>query len=202
MEATLEATGGLQPCGGTDGSVWYHFTTPPRGAVVVQFDAAGEMDATVDLYKAGAVQAEPGWTASASDANGKGTLDHDGLTPGADYAIRVGNQTGSVADAFTLRVLVPTAPPSPPGRHLPAKGVRNHVDRVLNPGDTYWTTMKAGHTMRLSLRTQHCTSLEVFGPGTSDFTARRPTSACPAAATRSTRRRPVGAALPRRAGGA
>jgi hypothetical protein len=65
---------------------------------------------------------------------------------------------------------VPTAPPRPPGRHLPAKGVRNHVDRVLNSADTYWTKLRAGHTMRLSLRTRHCTSLEVFGPGTKDFT--------------------------------
>ena len=105
-----------------------------------------------------------------SDSQGKATIDRDGLDPGADYAIRVANQTGSVADTFRLRVLVPTAPPHPPGRHLPAKGVRNHVDRVLNSADTYWTTMQAGHTMRLSLRTTHCTSLDVFGPGTKDFT--------------------------------
>jgi hypothetical protein len=127
------------------------------------------MDATVDLFKQ--IRSKLTWVdCDATDAKGKATIDRDGLDPGADYAIRVGNQTGSVADAFALRVLVPTAPPHPPGRHLPATGVRDHVDRVLNPGDTYWTTMRAGHTMRLSLRTQHCTSLEVFGPGTTDFT--------------------------------
>jgi hypothetical protein len=107
---------------------------------------------------------------SGTDSDGKATLDDDGLVPGADYAIRVGNQTGSAADTFKLRVLVPTAPPEPPGRHLPDQGIRNRVDRVLNPADAYWTTMRAGHSMRLSLQTQHCTSLEVFGPGTKSFT--------------------------------
>jgi hypothetical protein len=169
VEATLEPSEDTSNCGATDGSVWYHFTMPARGAVVLQLDAAGEMDATVDLYKQ--VRSKLTWVdCDASDSQGKATIDRDGLDAGADYAIRVGNETGSVADTFRLRVLVPTAPPHPPGRHLPAQGVRNHVDRVLNPGDTYWTRMQAGHTMRLSLRTQHCTSLEVFGPGTRDFT--------------------------------
>jgi hypothetical protein len=131
------------------------------------------MDATVDLYK----QVRSKLTlvdCAATDSQGSATLDDDGLQAGVDYAIRVGNQTGSVADTFKLRVLVPTAPPAPPGHHLPHQGVRNHVDRVLNPGDAYWTKMRAGRTMRLSLRTQHCTSLEVFGPGTRSFTEEAP----------------------------
>jgi hypothetical protein len=173
VEATLEATNDSSGCGATDGSVWYHFTAPPRGAIVIQLDAGGEMDATVDLFKQ--VRSKLTFVdCRASDAQGSATLDEDGLDAGANYAIRVANQTGSVADTFKLRVLVPTAPPAPPGRHLPRKGVRNHVDRVLNPGDAYWKKMRAGHTMRLSLRTQHCTSLEVFGPGTRSFTEEAP----------------------------
>jgi hypothetical protein len=173
VEATLEATQDSSACAGTDGSVWYHFTAPTRGSIVILLDAAGEMDATVDLYR----QVRSKLTSvacDASDADGKASIDEEGLDAGASYAIRVGNQTGSVADAFRLRVLVPTAPPQPPGRHLPAKGIKNHVDRVLNPGDAYWTTMRAGQTMRLSLRTKHCTSLEVFAPGTTSFTDDQP----------------------------
>jgi hypothetical protein len=170
VEATLQLTNDSSRCAGTDSSVWYHFTAPDLGDIVIQLDAAGEMDATVDLFKQ--VRSKLNFVdCGATDADGKATLDDGGLTPGADYAIRVGNQTGSVADTFKLRVLVPTAPPEPPGRHLPATGIRNHVDRVLNPADAYWTKMQAGKTMRLSLRTQHCTSLEVFGPGTKSFTA-------------------------------
>jgi hypothetical protein len=173
VEATLEPTSDASSCADTDGSVWYHFTAPNRGAIVIQLDAGGEMDATVDLYKQ--VRSKLTFVdCRAGDEQGNATLDEDGLQAGADYAIRVGNQTGSVADTFKLRVLVPTAPPSPPGRELPRKGVRDHVDRVLNPGDAYWTKMQAGRTMRLSLRTKHCTSLEVFGPGTRSFTDEQP----------------------------
>jgi hypothetical protein len=173
VEATLETTHDTTSCGTSDGSVWYHFTAPARGAIVMQLDAAGEMDATLELYKQ--VRSKLSLAACGStDDQGKATIDDNQLTAGATYAIRVANQTGSVADAFKLRVLVPTAPPTPPGRHLPAKGVHNHVDRVLNPGDAYWTNMVAGRTMRLSLRTQHCTSLEVFAPGTTSFTDDQP----------------------------
>lgn len=173
VEATLEPTSDTSFCGNTDGSVWYHFTAPARGAVVVQLDAGGEMDATVDVYK----QVRSKLTFAdcrGTDSNGAATLEVDGLDAGADYAVRVGNQTGSVADAFTLRVLVPTAPPEPPGRHLPREGVRNHVDRVLNPADAYWKKMRAGRTMRISLRTHHCTSLEIFAPGTRSFSTEEP----------------------------
>ena len=78
--------------------------------IVIQLDAGGEMDATVDLYKS--VRSKLTFVdCRATDSDGEATLDRDGLEAGADYAIRVGNQTGSVADTFKLRVLVPTAPP-------------------------------------------------------------------------------------------
>jgi hypothetical protein len=52
---------------------------------------------------------------------------------------------------------------------LPAKGVKNSVDRLLNPGDAYHAFMREGQTMRLSLRVRQCTALEVYGPATTDF---------------------------------
>ena len=167
-EATLETTNDSSGCADTDGSVWYHFTAPPGGAVVVQLDAAGQMDATVDLFLQ--VRSRLDFvTCDSTDARGDATLDVEGLVPGADYSLRVGNQVGSTADAFTLRVLIPTPPPAPPGRHLPSVGVRSSVDRLLNQGDVYWTRMRAGRTMRLSLRADQCTWLTVYGPGTRSF---------------------------------
>jgi hypothetical protein len=178
VEATLEPTNDTSSCGSTDGSVWYHFIAPPRGEIVIQLDAGGQMDATVDLFKS--VRSKLGFVdCSATDSVGNATIDRNGLDGGANYAVRVANETGSVADSFKLRVLVPKAPPTPPGRHLPARGIRNHVDRVLNPGDAYWTKMVAGRTMRISLQTRHCTSLEVFGPGTKDFTDQPPVKRLP-----------------------
>ncbi len=168
VEATLEVANDASACVETDSSVWYRFTAPARGAIVVQLDAAGQMDASVDLFRQ--VRSRLDFVdCSPTDAQGNATLDLENLEPGADYAIRVGNQVGSVADAFALRVLVPTAPPEPPGRRLPYVGVRNSVDRLLNSGDVYWMRMRAGRTMRLSLRTEHCTSLAVYGPGTRSF---------------------------------
>jgi hypothetical protein len=166
--ATLEVANDVSACVSTNASVWYQFTAPPRGAVVVQLDAAGRMDGSVDLFRQVRSRLDP-VDCSPTDAQGNATLDVEGLQPGASYAIRVGNQPGSVADEFVLRVLVPTAPPEPPGRHLPYVGVRNSVDRLLNSGDVYWTRMRAGRTMRLSLRTSQCTSLAVYGPGTRSF---------------------------------
>ncbi|CUR54385.1 exported hypothetical protein [metagenome] len=168
VEATLELTADSSFCAGTDASVWYRFTAPASGAIVIQVDAAGDLDATVDLFR----QVRSTLTfrdCRSTDAQGLATIDDDGLTPGATYALRIGRRTGSVADSFRLRVLVPTPPPQPPGRRLPDGGVRNSVNRLLNPGDAWRTRLRAGRTMRLSLRSDFCVPLEVYGPGTQSF---------------------------------
>ncbi len=168
VDATLEPTNDSSQCETTDASVWYRFTAPKRGAIIVQLDAAGEMDATVDLYKQ--VRSRLEWEdCDSTDSKGVATIDTDGLEAGADYAIRIGRQTGSVAESFSLRVLIPSPPPEPPGKPLPGKGVQNKVDRLVNPGDAYYTSMLEGRTYRLSLRVGQCTALEVYGPGTNSF---------------------------------
>jgi hypothetical protein len=169
VEATQEAEGfDSSSCESSDASVWYRFTAPKRGAIVIELDAAGDMDATVDLLQRVRSRLNP-IECDDTDKRGIATIDTDALTGGDEYAIRVGNQEGSVADAFTLRVLVPSPPPEPPGKPLPAKGVKDKVNRLTNVGDAYTTPMIAGRTMRLSLRSDTCTRLEVYGPGTRDF---------------------------------
>lgn len=168
VDATIEPGTDSSNCGSTDGSVWYRFVAPKRGAIIVQLDAAGEMDATIDLFKQTRSKYE--YTDCAeTDAKGVATIDNESLEAGGTYAIRVGKEYGSVADTFTMRVLIPSPAPEPPGKDLPAKGVRNSVDRLANPGDAYHTFMREGRTMRLSLRVRQCTALEVFGPGTNGF---------------------------------
>ena len=56
--------------------------------------------------------------------------------------------------------------------------------------------------MRLSLRTQHCTSLEVFGPGTRDFTEQPAEKCLSCGGYALVHPDGVGPALPRGAGGA
>lgn len=168
VDATMENTNDFSNCGATDASVWYRFTAPKNGAVIVTLDAAGEMDATVDLFQQVRSKLTP-VDCSQTNSAGAATLDEESLTPGGDYAIRVGRQYGSVADTFTLNVLVPSPPPQPPGKPLPAKGAKGSVDRLLNSGDAYWTAMRAGVTERLSLRVNQCTALEVYAPGVQGF---------------------------------
>lgn len=167
VDATLEP-GEPTICGSTVASVWYRFTAPKRGAVIVQLDAAGEMDATVDLFKVTRSRFDA-LECAGTDSRGVATIDREGLDAGATYALRIGQQYLSSADAFSLRVLVPQPAPQPPGKPLPAKGAKNSVDRLLNPGDAYWTPMREGRTMRLSLRSNACVQLDVYGPGTSSF---------------------------------
>lgn len=165
--STLEPVGDVSECGTTDGSVWYRFTAPKRG-VIIQLDADGEMDATVDVFERNRSRLQF-FDCAATDNKGVATLDTDGWQSGAEYAIRVGNEAGSVADRFTLRVLVPAAPPEPPGKRLPAKGAKGSVDRLVDPGNAYWTRLSEGRTMRMNLATTSCTSVEVYGPDPKSF---------------------------------
>ncbi len=169
VDATVEPViGDYSNCGLTDASVWYRFTAPQSGAVIVTLDAAGDMDATIDLlHRVRSTFSQV--DCRATDSAGRATLDEESLVAGGDYMIRVGRRTGSVADTFALSVQVPSPPPQPPGKPLPAKGTRGSVDRLLNSGDAFWTQMNAGVTQRLSLRVNQCTTLEVYAPGVKSF---------------------------------
>jgi hypothetical protein len=171
VEATQEFDGlDLSRCSRrcSDASVWYRFTAPKQGAIVIELDAAGDMDASVDLYER--VRSQLNFVdCDVTDRQGIATIDNDNLTGGDEYAIRVGKEVGSVADSFALRVLIPSPPPEPPGKPLPAKGVKDSVDRLSNAGDAFATQMLQGRTMRLSLRSKTCTRLDVYGPGTRRF---------------------------------
>lgn len=168
VDATLEPGEPLSGCADIDASVWYRFTGPKRGAVIIQLDAAGEMDADVELFKQTRSKLEF-VDCEATNSKGVATLDSEGLEAGATYAIRVAREEASESAAFTLRVLVPSPPPEPPGKPLPTAGAKGSVDRLANPGDAYWTPMREGQTMRLSLRVKQCTDLEVYGPGSRSF---------------------------------
>ena len=168
VDATLESGTDSSYCGGTDASVWYRFVAPKRGAIIVQLDAAGEMDATIDLFRQTRSKYQD-VDCDETDSKGVATIDNESLEPGGTYAIRVGKEYGSAADTFTLRVLIPSPAPEPPGKKLPVRGTKDSVDRLINPGDAYHAFMREGRTMRLSLRVQQCTTLEVFGPGTTGF---------------------------------
>jgi len=168
VEATLENAEPPSGCADTDASVWYDFKASPRGAVIVQFDADGDLDATIDVYERSRSQ-RLFLDCDVSDRRGSATLELDDLDPGGDYAIRVGKLTNAEADSFRLRVLVPSPPARPPGRPLRPAGTRDSVDRLVNPSDAFSVGLRAGQTMRLSLAADQCTRLAVYAPGTRSF---------------------------------
>lgn len=156
------------PCGRVDASVWYRFTAPERGRIIAQLDAAGEMDATVELYRRTRSRYD---FVDCEETNDKGraVLERGRLEPGADYALRIGNLAGSDAAKFRLGVLIPSPVPDPPGEPLPAKGARGTVNRLGNLGDAFSRKLSEGRTMRVSLSAKSCVGLAIFAPGTESF---------------------------------
>lgn len=171
--ATKESGQDRSACADSAASVWYRFRAPSRGTVVIELDNAGDMDGSVDIMRQqrsrlASVDCE------ATDNKGNATLETSGLEKGADYFVRVGRDEGSTEDTFALRVLVPSPPPTPPGRHLPGNGVRNVVDRLVDPGDAWNRRLTAGAATRVNLSADRCLPLRVFAPGVRSFDRAEP----------------------------
>lgn len=167
VEATMEQNEAPQ-CGSTDASVWYRFQAPASGAVIIQFDAAGEMDSSLGLFHQVRSRFDT-LDCEVTDTTGAITIDNAQLKAGDSYFLRVGKLIGSEANTFSMKVLVPSPAPTPPGKPLPASGAKGKVDRLLNTGDAYWMRLREGRTMRVSLRVRQCTQLEIYAPGTRSF---------------------------------
>src|SRR3954452_22935805 len=150
-EATTDPDEPFSSCGGLKNSVWYAFTATSSRELLVALDAAGDMDAIVDVFVRQRSQITPVECAR-TNRNGQATLDIDQKT-GTDYLIRVAPLANSVAAAFTLRVLVPEPPATPPGAALPARGATDRVDRLANPDNAYAVRLREGVASRSQLGT-------------------------------------------------
>ena len=147
--ATLEGAAELQSgCQPTRNSVWYGFTAGTGRSIVVALDAAGDLDATVDVYERERSQVTPVLCKN-TNRRGAATLEFD-ATRGSDYLIRIGARQNSVDDRFSLRVVAPDQPATFPGRKLPGKGARAVVDRLANPDDAWAIKVQRGRTYRLN----------------------------------------------------
>jgi hypothetical protein len=167
-DATRQNTEASSFCAPSDATVWYRFTPPKKGSVVLQFDAGGNLDATVSVFERTRSQLET-VDCEDSDRNGQVTMDLSDLDPAKEYLIQVGKRFESDPGDFTLGVLVASPPASPPGKPLPSRGVKDTVDRLVNPSDAYNATLLAGVSYRISEFNRGCVGLEVFGPGTRSF---------------------------------
>jgi len=176
VESTLEADDPTATCSsGLKGSVWYQFTPSISRSVIFALDAAGDMDATVEVFTRVRSQTSLAGCA-ATDRRGEATMDLN-VTAGSEYLVRVGPLANSVAEGFTLRVVAPDEPARAPGERLPATGVSGTVDRFANPDDAWFVDLQRGRTYRLNFVTKGdgCAVVELYAAGTRRFASASPT---------------------------
>jgi hypothetical protein len=169
VDATAEA-GEPSSCNGPpDHSVWYSIAAPSTARdLVVELDAAGDLDAVVDVFRRDRSQLTQ-VTCGQTNRQGRLTLDFS-QARNAALLVRVAQRPNSASDAFTLRVVAPDKPERPPGRALGSAGASGSVDRIANPDDAYAVSMSVGRTYRVHLVSrERCVNALLFGPGTSSF---------------------------------
>jgi hypothetical protein len=168
--ATLETDEPSSNCGRKlKGTVWYSFTATSSRSLLLALDAAGDMDATVEVFLRQRSQLSP-IACLVTNARGEATLDVDQVR-GNSYLIRVAPLFTSVADAFTMIVVEPDQPARPPGQRLPANGVAATVDRFANPDDAWSIVLRQGTTYRMNFVTKddRCASVSLYRPGIKGF---------------------------------
>jgi hypothetical protein len=172
--ATLEADEPISACGPIKNSVWYAFRVGAARGVLTALDAAGDMDAIVEIFVRERSQLSP-VACQTTNRRGQATADFD-AAPDTDYVIRVAALANSVVDDFTLRVVVPDEPAQPPGRPLAGAGISAAVDRFANPDDAWSVRLRARRTYRLNFVTNGsgCAQVELYPAGTSSFGAGEP----------------------------
>jgi hypothetical protein len=155
-------------CGPSDTpSVWYRVDATRDGRAIVQLQASGNLDVTVDVYER--VRSEfNSLSCDNSDRNGRASTEFQ-MRKGRSYLVRVSERERSESGDFTLLVDIGQPPASPPGRPLPRRGASGTVQRVFEPSNAYSAKLREGHTYRINLAPESCMSLSIYGPGASSF---------------------------------
>ena len=154
-------------CAPLRGSVFYELQAPSRDRIVVRLNAAGALDAAVDVFRRTRSQLEP-LGCEVTDRRGEAALEFRSAQGGV-YVIRVGQRANSQAGNFRLDVFTPAPPPRGPGALLRARGADGTLDALQDTQDVWSLRMRAGTTYRLNLTARTCMSLQVYAPGTRDF---------------------------------
>jgi hypothetical protein len=168
VDATAEAGEPFSCAALPANTVWYSIAPSAARDLVLELDAAGDLDAVVDVFRRTRSQLTP-VTCGQTDRRGRLTLDFS-QPSNAELLVRVGQRENSASDAFSLRVVAPDEPERPPGRALGRSGASASVDRVANPDDAYAVSLSAGTTYRVHLVSrERCVSAALYPPGTRSF---------------------------------
>ena len=170
VEATTDADEPPSLCGPPiKNSVWYAFTADASRSVLAALDAAGDLDAVIEVFERRRSQVSA-IACQTTNRRGQATVDIDAVA-GTDYLVRVAPLSNSVAHAFTLRVVEPDEPARPPGQPLADSGVNAFVDRFANPDDAWSVRLREGRTYRVNFVTSGsgCAQLSLFSAGSAGF---------------------------------
>src|SRR5262245_5924002 len=142
VEASLDADEPMSLCAPMRASVWFAFDADESRSIIVALDAAGDLDAAVDVFVRERSQLTPA-TCRRTNRRGALTFELDGEA-GTSYLVRVASRANSADGAFRLRVIEPERPARFPGARLPRAGVSTFVDRLANPDDAWAVRMQRG----------------------------------------------------------
>jgi hypothetical protein len=168
VEGTLTGAGvegpeAASPCAATSDSVWYRIDPGASRRVVVRLAAAGDLDATIDVYARLRSQQRL-LTCDVGDANGRAAVAFDAVR-GRSYLVRVARRANSVADAFRL-AFVGVAGTRLPGPALPRTGVSGTLDRAQRTAQAWSVSLRAGVRYRIAVAHPGagCVGAIVYGP--------------------------------------
>ena len=165
QEAGVEGAEAPSPCAASSGSVWYRLDAGVSRRVVVRLAAAGDLDATIDVYARLRSQQRL-LTCDVGDVHGRAAVAFD-VARGSSYLIRVARRANSVPDAFRLSVAGVAPRPSLPGPALPATGVSGTLDRAQRTAQAWSAVLREGVRYRIGLAHPGpgCVGALVYGPG-------------------------------------
>jgi hypothetical protein len=155
-------------CGPSDTpSVWYRVDGPRDGRAIVQLQANGDLDVTVDVYER--IRSESNsLSCDNSDRNGRASTEFQ-MRKGRSYLVRVSERARSESGTFSILVDIGQPPASPPGRPLGKGGASGDVQRVFEPSNAYSANLREGRSYRVNLAPDGCIRLSIYGPGASSF---------------------------------
>jgi hypothetical protein len=164
-EATSDEDEPMASCGGGPATVWYAFTLASPRQILVAVDAAGDMDATVEVFSRTRSQLQQ-LGCQPTNRRGEATLDLDAAAD-TPYLIRIAPLPNSTQETFRLRVVAPDEPARAPGDRLPEAGTSGALDRFANGDDSWAVRMVRGRSYRINLVTRGngCVRGELYAPG-------------------------------------
>ncbi len=172
--ATTEPTDPRGYCGNTDGNLWYRLSGAEPGRLVFRFDAGGDLDGFVAVFKVVRSQLI-GQACMGTDAQGRAALSFV-AERGTTYLIEVARLPASADGPFRFRLFRPEPSSRPPGTPLPPRGVRSSVDALSDFDDAWSLRMQPGVEYRMNLvpARGRCVTLSVYKPRTRSFTGSQP----------------------------